>query len=109
MTDRDQLMTDLDALTEEQIEAGLAAGVWGESNRPLVQHYLYQMTLARIEAAAEQLVRSTNNAAQAALEDASAAKLRATAALIISAGAMLAAMAAAFIAFLALRGFEALW
>ena len=106
---RDQLFADLDALTEEQIEAGLAAGVWGETVRPLVQHYLYQITLARIEAAAEQLVSSTNNAAKAAADDASGAKLRATAALIISAGAMLAAMAAAFISFLALRGFEALW
>ena len=109
MSDHEKLIADLDALTEEQIEAGLAAGVWGESVRPLVQHYLYQMTLARIEAAAEQLVRGTSNAAQVAAEDASAAKLRATAALIISAGAMLAAMAAAFIAFLALRGFKALW
>jgi UTP:GlnB (protein PII) uridylyltransferase len=106
---RDQLLEDLNALTEEQIEAGLAAGVWSEWDRPLVQHYLYQMTLARIEAAAEQLVRSTNNAAQAAVEDASAAKLRATAAMIIAGGAMLAAMASAFIAFLALRGFEAPW
>jgi hypothetical protein len=26
---RDQLLDDLDALTEEQIEAGLAADVWG--------------------------------------------------------------------------------
>jgi hypothetical protein len=109
MTDRDQLITDLEALTQEQIEAGLAAGVWGEDKRPLVQHYLYQMTLARIEAAAEQLVRGTNNAAQVAVEDSSRAKLRATAALIISGGAMLAAMASAFIAFLALRGFKALW
>jgi len=45
---RDKLLEDLDALNEEQIEAGLAAGVWGENNRPLVQHHLYKMTLARI-------------------------------------------------------------
>jgi hypothetical protein len=106
---RDRLIADLDALTEEQIEAGLAAGVWDETARPLVQHYLYQMTLARIEAAAAQLVHSTDNAARAALDDASRAKLRATAALIISAGAMLAAMAAAFIAFLALRNWTVSW
>jgi hypothetical protein len=109
MTDRDRLLEDLNALTEEQIEAGLAAGVWGENVRPVVQHHLYQMTWSRIEAAAEQLVRSTDNAAQTALDEASGAKLRATVAIIIAAGAMLAAMASAFIAFLALRGFEAPW
>jgi hypothetical protein len=97
---RDKLLEDLDALTEEQIEAGLAAGVWGDAVRPLVQHHLYEMTLTRIEAAAENLVRSTNNAAQVAMEDASAAKLRATVAIIIAGGAMLAAIASAFIAFL---------
>jgi hypothetical protein len=37
---RDQLLDDLDALTEEQIEAGVAADVWGEAGRPLVQHYV---------------------------------------------------------------------
>jgi hypothetical protein len=31
---RDRLLVDLDALTEEQIEAGLAAGVWGDEARP---------------------------------------------------------------------------
>jgi hypothetical protein len=31
---RDQLLDDLDALTEEQIEAGLAADVWGEAGAP---------------------------------------------------------------------------
>ena len=33
---RDQLFTDLDALTLEQIEAGLAAGVWGDAARSTV-------------------------------------------------------------------------
>jgi hypothetical protein len=46
-----------------------------------------------------------------AVDEASRAKLRATAAMILAAGAMVAAMAAAFIAFLALRkyGFEPPW
>lgn len=111
---RDQLFADLDALTEEQIEVGLAAGVWGEPDRPLVQHYLSRMKLERAEAAAAEqrnIARSANAAALIAANEASKAKVRATAALIIAAGAMLAAMAAAFIAFLALRkyGFEAPW
>jgi hypothetical protein len=38
---RDQLLfADLKALTEEQIEVGLAAGVWSDPLRPIVQHYL---------------------------------------------------------------------
>jgi hypothetical protein len=36
--DHDKLFADLDALTEQQIEVGLAAGVWSEQVRPLVQH-----------------------------------------------------------------------
>jgi len=47
-----QLFTDPHALTEEQIDIGLEAGVWGEPARPLVQHYLDQMKLKRFEAAA---------------------------------------------------------
>ena len=42
---RDELLAELDRLTQEQIEEGLAAGVWGEPTRPLVQHYLDQMKL----------------------------------------------------------------
>ena len=34
----DKLFADLEALNEEQIEVGLAAGVWREPLRPLVQH-----------------------------------------------------------------------
>jgi hypothetical protein len=44
-TNNDQLFADLKALTEEQIEVGLAAGVWGDPLRPLVQNYLLQMKL----------------------------------------------------------------
>ena len=47
--DHDKLFADLDALTEEQIEVGLAAGVWSEQVRPLVQHYLYDLKLKRVE------------------------------------------------------------
>jgi hypothetical protein len=34
---RDQLFADLDALTLEQIETGLAAGVWGDDARATVE------------------------------------------------------------------------
>jgi hypothetical protein len=109
---RDQLFEDLDALTEEQIEVGLAAGVWGEPDRPLVQHYVNRMKLERAEAAAAEQVeiaRSAVAAMRLAADEASKAKVRATAALIIAAGAMLAAMAAGFIAFLALRNWTISW
>jgi hypothetical protein len=45
---QDLLFTDLNALTEEQIEAGLAAGVWRE-NRPFVEQYLDQIRLSRAD------------------------------------------------------------
>ena len=41
--EHDKLFADLDALTEQQIEVGLAAGVWKVQVRPLVQHYLYDL------------------------------------------------------------------
>jgi hypothetical protein len=50
--EHDKLFADLDALTEQQIEVGLAADVWNERVRPLVQHYLYDLKLKRVEAAA---------------------------------------------------------
>jgi hypothetical protein len=111
---RDQLFADLNSLTEEQIEVGLAAGVWNDPLRPLVQQYLFQMKLKRIETEVGSQLGALHDAAAAvriAVGEASRAKTRATAALIIAAGAMLAAMAAAFIAFLALRkyGFQPPW
>jgi len=108
--DQDKLFADLDALTEQQIEVGLAAGVWNEQVRPLVQHYLYDLKLKRVEAAADRL-NETEKAAQLAVSEAIKAKTRANEALIIGVGAMVAAMAGAFIAFLALRryGFQPPW
>jgi hypothetical protein len=108
--EHDKLFADLDALNEQQIEVGLAAGVWSEQVRPLVQHYLYEVKLNRIEAAAEEL-DETRKAARVAVEEAIKAKTRASEALIIAVGAMVAAMAAALIAFLALRryGFQPPW
>src|SRR6266542_572319 len=108
--EHDKLFADLEALNEEQIEVGLAAGVWSEQVRPLVQHYLYDLKLKRVEAADEHF-DEMQRAARLAVEEAMKAKTRATAAVILAGGAMLAAMAAAFIAFLALRkyGFQPPW
>ena len=108
--EHDKLFADLDALTEQQIEVGLAAGVWNEQVRPLVQHYLYDLKLKRVEAAADRLTEM-EKAVRLAVEEAMKAKTRSSAALIIAIGAMVAAMAGAFIAFLALRkyGFQPPW
>jgi hypothetical protein len=107
--ENDKLFADLEALNEQQIEVGLAAGVWNEQVRG-VQHYLYDLKLKRVEAAAEEL-DETRKAARVAVEEAGKAKFWATAAFIIAGGAMLAAMAGALIAFLALRryGFQPPW
>src|SRR5690348_8498895 len=108
--DHDKRFADLDALTEQQIEVGLAAGVWNEQVRPLVQHYLHDLKLKRVEAAADRL-NEMEKAVQLAVSEAIKAKTRANKALIIGVGAMVAAMAGAFIAFLALRryGFQPPW
>ena len=94
-----QLFLDLEALSEEQIEVGLHAGVWGDPARPVVERYLDQMKLGRVEAAAAEQLAASHEA----INEARAMKVWAISALIIAGGAMLAAMASAFIAFLALR------
>jgi len=87
---------------------GLAAGVWKVQVRPLVQHYLYDLKLKRVEAAAHRL-DEMEKATRLAVEEAIKAKARASEAFAV--GAMVAAMAGAFIAFLALRkyGFQPPW
>jgi hypothetical protein len=87
----------------EQIEAGLAAGVWGDDGRPTVEHYVLKR---RFAADQRNVVVTAQQAGKVAMEQAASAKLWATAAFIIAAGAMLAAMAAGLIAFLAVRGFS---
>lgn len=102
----ERVFTDLNALTEEQIEAGLAAGVWREPTRPFVEQYLEQIRSSRVEAAAS---AQGLEAIRSIVADARAANFKATIAVIFAAGAMAAAMAAAFIAFLALRGVAISW
>ena len=104
-TQQELLFTDLNALTEDQIEAGLAAGVWRE-NRPFVEQYLDQIRLSRSDAAvAAQGLEAIRSVVTSARE----ADFRATIALVVAGGAMLAAMASAFIAFLALSGMTISW
>ena len=85
-------------------------GVWKVQVRPLVQHYLYDLKFKRVEAAADRLTEM-EKAMRLAVGEAIKAKTRASAALIIAVGAMVAAMAGALIAFLALRkyGFQPPW
>ena len=84
----------------------LQAGVWGDPARPAVERYLNQMKLDRMEAATAQQLAAARDAIEAAGEaegEVRAMKVWAISALIVSGGAMLAAMAAGFVAFLALR------
>jgi hypothetical protein len=104
-TQQELLFTDLNALTEEQIEAGLAAGVWRE-NRPFVEQYLDQIRLTRSDAA---VAAQGLEAIRSVVDNARAADFRATIALVVAAGAMLAAMAAAFVSFMALSGMTISW
>ena len=57
-----QLFLDLAALSEEQIEAGLQAGVWGDPVRPVVERHLEQMKLGRVEAAAAEQLAAAREA-----------------------------------------------
>ena len=109
---RDEFFAELDGLTEKEIEARL--DLWDQEQLALIQEYLDQRVLGR--AKAEQAAQIT--AAPSALDDpivtslvevASTANAKATAALILSVGAMLAAMASALVAFLALRGWTITW
>ena len=102
----ERVFTDLNALTEHQIEAGLAAGVWRETTRPFVEEYLDQIRVSRAEAAAS---AQGVEAIRSVVADARAASFKASIALILAAGAMMAAMAAAFVAFLAMRGVTISW
>jgi hypothetical protein len=105
--DPNSLYDDLDVLSEQQIEIGLAAGKWAEQDRQIVEHYLDRIKLEEARAAvAEQLKISqvTQQAAVAAVGAAKKANLFATAALILSAGAMLAIVTMAVIVYLASGG-----
>jgi hypothetical protein len=107
---RDEFFAELDGLTEKEIEARL--DLWDREQLALIQEYLDQrvLALAKAEQAAQtKAAPSAQDAVASLVEVASTANTKATAALILSVGAMLAAMASALVAFLALRGWTMSW
>jgi hypothetical protein len=103
--DLNVLYDDLNVLTEQQIEVGLAVGKWDEGERQLVEHYLDRIKFEEAKAAVAkqlQLLRSIEQAALTAVNAANRANLLATAALILSTGAMLAVITMGVLVYLAL-------
>lgn len=111
VVERDEFFAELDRLTEKEIEARL--DLWDREQLALIQEYLDQKVLARAKAEQSEQIKpapSDQDAVAASLaEVASTANTKATAALILSVGAMLAAIASALVAFLALRGWTISW
>jgi hypothetical protein len=110
VVERDQFFLELDGLSEQEIEAQL--DLYDKEQLALIQEYLDR----RVEALtkAEQVpptksAPSLQDAVASLAKVANTANDKATAALIVSLGAMLAAMASALVAFLALRGWTTLW
>ena len=101
--DRDEFFALLEGLTPKEIEARLSS--WDREELSLVQEYLERKELDRTKVAQAGQADSapSKDAAKAAVEMAMGANMRATAALIISAGAMLAAVLSAIIALVGLR------
>jgi hypothetical protein len=109
---RDEFFAELDGLTEKEIEARL--DLWDREQLALVQEYLDQRASAQAKAEQPAQIKAAPSDQDAALvaslvEVANTANTKATAALILSVGAMLAAMASALVAFLALRGWMISW
>jgi hypothetical protein len=126
VVERGEFFAELDGLTEKEIEARL--DLWDEEQLALIQEYLDQKMLRRAEAEqpawkkpgpsgtkTEQVAQieaephGQDTVVASFLEVANTANTKATAALIFSVGAMLAAVASALIAFLALRGWTMSW
>ena len=126
VVDRGEFFSELEGLTEKEIEARLDQ--WDEEQLALIQEYLDQKMLGRAQAEQSAWktpvqsgaktepvgeIKAQPNAQDAVvaslLEVANTANTKATAAVIFSLGAMLASMASALIAFLALRGWTMSW
>lgn len=105
LTER-ELEAVLQRLTAEEIEAGVAMGVWTEPKLAVVKRYLDQMKLDQPEVVQAEnvgIARSAMGLAWAAANMAKGANTTALVALIIAAGAMLAAVLSSVIAVVALR------
>jgi hypothetical protein len=114
VVERDEFFAECDGLTEKEIEARL--DLWDREQLALVQEYLDQRVLeqAKADQAAQMQIKAAPSAQDdpvvaSLVEVASTANTKATAALVLSVGAMLAAMASALVAFLALRGWTISW
>ena len=107
VVERDEFFAELNGLTEKEIEARL--DLWDHEQLALIQEYLDQRVLGRVRAEQAAQIKAAPSVVASLVEVASTANTKATAALILSVGAMLAAMASALVAFLALRGWTISW
>jgi hypothetical protein len=102
---RDEFFAQLDQLTPKEIEEQLPS--WDKEQLVLVQEYLDQQ--AAKASAAQTDTSPIKDAVRTSVEVASRAHTVGMMALIFSIGAMLTAITAAVIAFLALRGWTISW
>jgi hypothetical protein len=107
--DRDEFFTQLDQLTPKEIEERLPS--WDMEQLVLAQEYLAQKELEQTRAAEalQTNIAKEGDALLVSVQVARRSHTLAMLALIFSVGAMLAAVAAAIIAFLALRGGTISW
>jgi hypothetical protein len=108
--DRDEFFAELDQLTPAEIQERLSS--WDVEQLVLAQEYLAHKEREQTRAAlAAQAETSTtkNDTARLSVEVARRAHTTAMMALIFSVGGMLTAIAAAVLAFLALRGATISW
>ena len=107
VVERDEFFAELNGLTEKEIEARL--DLWDQDQLALIQEYLDQRVLGRVKAEQAAQIKAAPSVVASLVEVASTANTKATAALILSVGSMLAAIASALVAFLALRGWTITW
>jgi hypothetical protein len=97
----EKLEEELDQLSDQEIEARLAAAVWVDDKRASVLRYLEEKKVGRkkeAQSAELELARSAKDAAWAAVGLAKEASLRANLAIIIASVAAAAAITSAAIA-----------
>ena len=94
----EKLQEELDQLTDQEIEARLAAAVWVDDKRAAVLRYLEEKKLGRkqeAQVAELEAARSAKDAAWAAVEAAKTAQRTANLAITIASVAVAAAISAA--------------
>ena len=96
--DREEFFAELDQLTPKEIEERLSS--WDKDQLLVVQDYL---SGKRAKAQSNEVARAATDAAWSAAEVAMRANTKATIAIIIAVGAMLAAITSAVVALLGLQ------